>query len=71
MSNRQLRPRVISDANWPGMYRVRWPDGTLSDMVNLTRAKDAIARIEETAERHKRGAAEPQRKPLVRFGVAS
>jgi hypothetical protein len=25
------------------MYRLRRPDGTLSDMVNLTRAKDAIS----------------------------
>jgi hypothetical protein len=24
------------------MYRLRLPDGTLSDMVNLTRAKDAL-----------------------------
>jgi hypothetical protein len=23
------------------MYRIRFPDGGLSDMVNLTRAKDA------------------------------
>jgi hypothetical protein len=32
---------IIPDANWPGMWRVRWPDGSLSDMANLTRAKDA------------------------------
>jgi hypothetical protein len=25
-----------------GMYRVRNPDGSLSDMVNLTRAIDAV-----------------------------
>jgi hypothetical protein len=31
---------VEPDAKWPGMYRVR-QDGTLSDMVNLSRAKDA------------------------------
>ena len=63
MSNRQLRPRVISDANWPGMYRVRWPDGNLSDMVNLSRANDAVACFMETAERRKRGAAEARRRP--------
>ena len=32
---------VVSDPNWPGMYRVRRPDGSLTDMVNLTRARDA------------------------------
>ena len=26
---------------WSGMYRVRRPDGSLTDMVNLTRARDA------------------------------
>jgi hypothetical protein len=25
------------------MYRLRLPDGSLSDMINLTRAKDALA----------------------------
>jgi len=66
MSNRQLRPKVISDANWPGMYRVRWPDGALSDMVNLSRSNDAVACFVETAERRKRGAAETHRRPPVR-----
>jgi hypothetical protein len=26
------------------MYRLKLPDGSLSDMVNLTRAKDALRR---------------------------
>jgi hypothetical protein len=30
------------DARWPAMWRVRF-DGALSDMVNLSRAKDAAA----------------------------
>src|SRR5262249_26244406 len=38
-----LDPRIVPDDRWPGMYRLRLPDGTLSDMVNLTRAKDALA----------------------------
>ena len=38
---------VISDATWPSMWRVAWPDGRLSDMVNLTRAKDAAVVIAE------------------------
>ena len=32
---------VVPDPEWPGMYRVRLPDGRLTDMVNLTRARDA------------------------------
>jgi hypothetical protein len=39
---RRLPPGVVPDANWPGMYRIRLPDGSLRDMVNLTRAKEAI-----------------------------
>ena len=34
--------RVVEDDRYPGMYRVRYPDGRLSDMVNLSRAKDAV-----------------------------
>ena len=33
--------RVVPDAKYPGMWRIAWPDGRQSDMVNLTRAKDA------------------------------
>jgi hypothetical protein len=33
---------IVPDAKWPGMYRLRLPDGSLSVMVNLTRAKDAL-----------------------------
>jgi hypothetical protein len=32
---------VIPDNEYPGMWRIRWPDGQLSDMANLSRAKDA------------------------------
>ena len=32
---------VVPDSQWPGMWRIAWPDGRLSDMVNLSRAKDA------------------------------
>lgn len=39
----QLDPRIAPDAKWPAMFRLRLPDGSLSDMVNLTRAKDALA----------------------------
>jgi len=32
---------VVQDEKYPQMWRVRRPDGSLSDMVNQTRAKDA------------------------------
>ncbi len=38
---------VVPDTQWPDMWRIVLPDGQLSDMVNLTRAKDAAAAIAE------------------------
>jgi hypothetical protein len=40
LGKRRLK-QIVADERWPGMWRVRLPDGTLSDMVNRTRAKDA------------------------------
>lgn len=37
-----MLPKLKQDKTYPTMYRVKWPDGELSDMVNKTRAKDAI-----------------------------
>jgi hypothetical protein len=37
---RKIRSMVEPDAKWPGMYRVRYPNG-LSDMANWSRAYDA------------------------------
>jgi hypothetical protein len=39
---------VVPDPDWPAMYRVRRPDGSLTDMVNLTRARDAARSWGET-----------------------
>jgi hypothetical protein len=36
---------VVPDDVYPGMWRVRRPDGTLSDLVNLARAKDAAVSL--------------------------
>lgn len=33
---------IINDPEWPSMYRVQWKDGTQTDMVNKTRAIEAI-----------------------------
>ena len=37
----RLIGQVVPDGKYPRMWRVKHPDGSLSDMVNLTRAKDA------------------------------
>jgi hypothetical protein len=34
---------IVADTMWHGMYRIRQPDGSLSDMVNLTRVRDVLA----------------------------
>ena len=38
-------PRIVADARWPGMWRLQLADGTLTDLVNLTRARDALASL--------------------------
>jgi hypothetical protein len=39
---KKLDRRIVPDSKWPGMFRIRRPDGSLSDMANLTRIKDAL-----------------------------
>jgi hypothetical protein len=34
---------IVPDTAFPGMYRLKRADGTLSDMTNLARARDALA----------------------------
>ena len=36
---------IVPDKRFPGMYRLKRTAGSLSDMVNLTRARDALAEI--------------------------
>ena len=36
---------VVQDEKYPKMWRVKLPDGNPTDMVNLTRAKDAARSI--------------------------
>jgi hypothetical protein len=52
--------RVVRDKAYPAMWRVELPDGTLTDMVNLTRAKDAALDIAEGIENRKN----PHKSPL-------
>jgi hypothetical protein len=35
-------PTIEPDKTWPDMWRVRLPNGSISDMTNLTRAKDYV-----------------------------
>jgi hypothetical protein len=47
--------RIVPDAKYPRiMWRVEYPDGTLSEMVNRARAKDVAVRLiqkEDAADR--------------------
>jgi hypothetical protein len=36
---------VVPDRKWPNMWRIKWPDGTLSDMANLTWARDGAMSV--------------------------
>src|SRR5215831_435891 len=36
---------IVPDTAFPGMYRLKRTDGSFSDMVNLTRARDALAEV--------------------------
>jgi hypothetical protein len=36
---------IVPDAQYPKMWRVRYPDGRLSDMVNRARAEDAAVGV--------------------------
>jgi hypothetical protein len=50
----------VPDTVYPGMWRVRSPDGRLTDMANLTRAKDAAVCIAlEILNAGKRGRQSP------------
>jgi hypothetical protein len=40
---------IVSDATYPNMWRVRFRDGQVSDMVNRIRAKDALRPLREDA----------------------
>jgi hypothetical protein len=41
----RLLVTVEPDSKWPKMYRVRTQDGRLTDMINITWAKDAAIAI--------------------------
>ena len=41
----RLLATVEPDAQWAGLFRVRFPNGHTTDIVNLTRAKDAAVSL--------------------------
>ena len=46
----ELLAEVVPDSEWPRMYRVHMaPAANISDMVNLTRAKDAAKALRPAA----------------------
>lgn len=50
---RKIVEGIVENSKKEGMYRVHWPDGKISDMVNKTRAKDAIRVFEEREAKSK------------------
>jgi hypothetical protein len=57
---RQPVLRVEPDSTYSGMWRVRLPSGALTDMANLSRAKDVALDIAEGIEARKT----PHKSPL-------
>jgi len=49
MTNTKALARIAADKTYPGMWRVLRQDGSLSDMVNKTRAKDVAWGLAENA----------------------
>ena len=45
LGSKLMPVKLVQSSVWPLMWRVQHPNGTLSDMVNLTRAKDAAISV--------------------------
>ena len=45
---KQKKPKLIEDEQHKGLYRIKWPNGKLSeDVYNLTRATQFVLEHEE------------------------
>jgi hypothetical protein len=42
---RKLLATIVPDNDWSDLYRVHFPNGIVTDLVNLTRAKDAAVAL--------------------------
>jgi hypothetical protein len=49
MTNTKALAHIVPDKTYPGMWRAVRRDGSLSDMVNKTRAKDVAWGLAENA----------------------
>jgi hypothetical protein len=49
MINTKALTRIVPDKTYPGMWRIVRPDGSLSDMLNKTRAKDVACGLADSA----------------------
>ena len=65
---RHIVGRVVPDAKYTGMWRVKLPGG-LSDLTNLTRARDAARELAIRKIEHRRNAAEMERKAKQNQGA--
>jgi|SRR5580658_8165916 hypothetical protein len=41
---------VSPDSHFPSMFRIKFPDGPVTDMLNLARAKDAALSLADAAQ---------------------
>jgi hypothetical protein len=58
---RRVVASIVPDPKWPRMWRVGLPDGHVSDMVNLSRARDAARALALKTLTQGRPAAPPMR----------
>jgi hypothetical protein len=58
---RRVVASVVPDSKYPQMWRVRLPNGHLTDMVNLSRARDAARSLALKALTEGHVAAPPMR----------
>jgi hypothetical protein len=45
LGTRNTGAKILPDSQWPGMWRVEYPRGVISDMANLSRARDAAVHL--------------------------
>jgi hypothetical protein len=56
MQSRRIAAVLLPDPRFLPMFRIKLPDGSISDMVNLTRAKDAALSLADAVlDGRKRG----------------
>ena len=65
----RLLASIEPDGNWVGMFRVRLPDH-LTDMVNLTRAKDAAIGLALGDLNRFQAPRKPRAAPPIRFSAS-